>query len=64
MLCFIEIMGHGGSVVRTQDSQSREPEFESSRCRFEAFAISFTPHCHSSLSCINEYLAVDRGGCE
>ena len=25
-------------------------------------SISFTPQCHSSLSCINEYLATDSGG--
>ena len=24
--------------------------------------LSFIPRCHSSLSCINEYLATDRGG--
>ncbi|KAI0226886.1 hypothetical protein LSAT2_022656 [Lamellibrachia satsuma] len=31
--------------------------------REEAAAISFNPRCHSSLSCINEYLATDSGGC-
>ena len=25
-------------------------------------AIFFTPHCSSSLSCINEYLAINSGG--
>ena len=29
---------------------------------FETLIISFTPHYHGSLSCINEYLAKDRGG--
>ena len=49
-------------VVRTSRSQSREPWFEISCCRFEALAISFIPRCHSSLSCINEYLASDIYG--
>ena len=53
-------MGRGGAVVRTLDSQSREPGFESSCCRFEALAISFIPRCHSSLNCIDEYLATER----
>ena len=52
----------GSVMVRTSNSQSREVRFESSRCCFEALAISFTPHCHSSLSCINEYLVTDSGG--
>ena len=29
---------------------------------FEACAFSFSPQCHSSLSCINYWLAVDGGG--
>ena len=28
----------------------------------ELLQFSFIPHCHSSLSCTNEYLATDRGG--
>ena len=55
-------MGRGSTVVRTSGSQSREPGFESSCCRFEALAILFIPRCHSSLSCINEYLPTDRDG--
>ena len=35
---------------------------ESSCCRLEAWAISFTPRCLNSLRCINEYLAIDSGG--
>ena len=50
----------GDRVVKTSDSQSREPEFESSGCCFKTCAILFNPHCHSSLSCINEYLAIAR----
>ena len=48
--------------VRTSDSQSRESEFESTCCPFEALPVSFVPHCLSSL-CIIEYLAIDLGGC-
>ena len=58
-----KIVGYSGLVVRTSDSQSREPRFESSCCHFQAVAILFTPRCFSSLSCINEYLAIESGGC-
>ena len=34
----------------------------SSCCRFKPWAILLIPHCLSSLSCINEYLAIDSGG--
>ena len=44
--------------VRRPDSQSREPGFKSHRGRFEPLASLITPRCHSSLSCINEYLAI------
>ena len=49
----------GAVVVRTWDSQSIEPGFESSCCRSEAEAALFTP---PSVNCIIEYLAVDSGG--
>ena len=52
----------GGVAVRTWDSPSREPGFESPCCRLEALATSFALRRHSSLSCINEYLTADRGG--
>ena len=55
-------VGHGSVAVRMSGSQSREPWFESSCCRFEALEISFIPRCHISFSCINEYLATDRDG--
>ena len=48
-------------MVRTLDSQLREPGFKSSFSGFEAQALSFIPCCLSEL-CINEYLAVDSGG--
>ena len=41
---------------------SREPGLESSCCHFKAWAISFTPRCFSSPSCVNEYLLIGRGG--
>ena len=31
------------------------------RCCMEAWTFSFSPQCPSSLSCINEYLAIDGG---
>ena len=31
-------------------------------CCIKPWASSFTPHCPSSLSCMNEYLAIDNGG--
>ena len=58
----LHFKGHGCIPVRMLGSQSRQPGFESSCCHVEALAISFIPHCHSSLICINEYLARDRGG--
>ena len=53
-------MGRGNVFVRTPDSQSREPGFESSNCRLKTLAISFTTRGHSSLSRTNEYLATNR----
>ena len=47
-----------GIPVRRPDSQSREPGFKSHCGRFEPLASLITPRCHSSLSCINEYLAI------
>ena len=40
----------GGAVVWISDSQSREHGFESSCCRFEAWAISSTPRCSDSMT--------------
>ena len=53
-------MGRSNVAARTSNSQSIEPGFESSYCHFKSSAILFIPHCHSSLSCINGYLATDR----
>ena len=49
-------------VLRASDSQSREPCFEYSCCRFETLAVSFTQHGTVD-SVVNEYLATDSGGC-
>ena len=44
--------------IRNQESLDLNP-----LCyRFEVWAFWFSPRCHSSLSCINEYLAIDSGG--
>ena len=51
-----------GGAARMLDCQSRGTGFEST-CPFETWAVSFTPHYLSSHSCINEYLAIDSGGC-
>ena len=45
------------------DSKSREPGFESPLCYcVEVWAFSFSPQRPSSLSCVNEHLAIDSGG--
>ena len=49
------VVGRG----RALDSRLREPGFES--CGVKAMATFFTLYCSSSLSCINEYLAIDSG---
>ena len=55
------LLAYWGAIaypVRRPDSQSREPGFKSHCGRFEPLASLITPHCPSSLSCINEYLAI------
>ena len=47
---------------RALDSQLREPGFESCAAVLKPWACFFTLHCSSSLSCINEYRAIDSGG--
>ena len=51
-------VGRDSIPVRRPDSHSREPGFKSHCGRFEPLASLITPRCHSSLSCINEYLAI------
>ena len=49
-VCACLYMVCSGSVVRSSDSQSRGPEFESTCCHFIVWGILFIPHCLSSLS--------------
>ena len=57
-LLSVALVGRDSIPVRRLDSQSREPGFKSHCGRFEPLASLITPRCHSSLSCINEYLAI------
>ena len=47
---------------RASDSRLREPGFESCAVVLKPWASFFTLHCTSSLSCINDDLAIDSGG--
>ena len=44
---------------RASDSRRREPGFKSCAVVLKPWASLFTLHCSSSLSCINECLAID-----
>ena len=64
--CIVEIttkfhaisMPCGARWLSNRESPSSNPL----RCCFEALAFLFSPRRLSSLSCINEYLAIDGGG--
>ena len=47
---------------RASDSRLRGPGLESCAAVLKLWASCFTLLCSSSLSCINEYLAIDSGG--
>ena len=47
---------------RSSDSRLREPRFKFCAAVLKPWAIVFTLHCFSSLSYINEYMAIDSGG--
>ena len=47
---------------RASDSRVRGPGLESRAAVLKPWASFFTLHCSSSLSYINEYLAIDSGG--
>ena len=47
---------------RVCDSRLREPGIETCAAVLNPWESLFTLHCSSSLSCINEYLAIDIGG--
>ena len=51
-----------GRGRRASDSQLRGSGFESYAAVLKPWASCFALHCSSSLSCINEYLAIDSGG--
>ena len=48
--------------VRASDSRLRGPGFESCAAVLKPWASCFHSTLPSSLSCINEYLAIDSGG--
>ena len=59
VLIFVE---RGSSVVECWSRNRGEPGFESSLCcHFKVWAFLFSSQRPSSLSCINEYLAIDTG---
>ena len=47
---------------RASDSRLREPGFESCAAVLKPRASFFTQYCSSSLSCINEFPAINSGG--
>ena len=51
-------------MLRTSDSQSAVPGFESTRCCFVTWSISFTARCFglSVILYINPGFNIDRGG--
>ena len=59
--CLPTIAIHGSAVGRASDSCQREPGFESCAAVSNRGQI-VSLHCSSSLSCMNEYLAIDSGG--
>ena len=44
---------------RASDSRLKGPRFECCAAVLKPWASCFTLHCSSSLSCMNEYLAID-----
>ena len=55
-------MEPSGSAVECWTCNRDSPGSNSLCCRFEAWSFLFSPRCHSSLSGINEYVAIDSGG--
>ena len=58
-LLFVEC---GGSAVECRTRNRESPGSNPLCYRFGVLAFSFSPSCPISLSCINEYLAIDGGG--
>ena len=57
-----ELLGRGSSAVECRTRNRVIPGSNPICYRFEDWAFSFSPRCPSSLSCINEYLAIDSVG--
>ena len=55
-------MERGSRVVECWTRNRDNPRSNALCCSFEVGAFSFFPRCPSSLSCINESLAMDGGG--
>ena len=53
--------GQVGTLWHSGNSWQCGFDLLSSSIAIRTLAILFIPRCHSSLSCINEYLATDRG---
>ena len=51
---------HGIGVVKSSGSDVREPGFESCAAVLNLVKVCFTLHSFSSLSCVDEYLAINR----
>ena len=51
-----------GSVARTLNFPTKRTRVRNPCCWVKPWASLFILHCSSSLSCLNEYLAVDNGG--
>ena len=52
---------HSGSGVELQTLQEENPD-SNPVLPCQTVGTFFTLHCSSSLSCVNEYLAIDIGG--
>ena len=55
-------MERGSSAVERRTRNQMSPGSSPLCYRFEVWAFSFSSYRPSSLSCINEYLAIDGGG--
>ena len=59
-LVTLTIMGRSSSAVECRTRNRESPDSNPIWCRFEAWALSLSLRCPSSLSCINDYQ--DSGG--
>ena len=56
------LVGWRGALIRALGIQLSELGFESCAAALHLGQVPFALHCCSSLSCMNEYLAVNSGG--